>query len=81
MTIVNRVPTLHRPPTDNAPYPEVFAYWRGWQNRHPDVDLQAVFDAVVAHVCSLLNDIPGIQIDPSSIDTSLDFLPTEETLP
>ncbi|QLF84219.1 hypothetical protein SEA_PYTHEAS_80 [Gordonia phage Pytheas] len=76
--IVNRVPTLHRPPTEDAPYPEVLAYWSGWQQRHPDVDLQAVFDAVVAHVCGLLNEILGVQIDPAAIDTRLDLMPTEE---
>ncbi|AXQ62903.1 hypothetical protein SEA_ANGELIQUE_72 [Gordonia phage Angelique] len=69
--LVNRVPTLHRPPHQDAPYPEVLAYWQGWQQRHPDVDLQAVFDAVVALVCGLLNEIPGVQIDPAAIDTDL----------
>ncbi|QZD97592.1 hypothetical protein SEA_LONELYBOI_74 [Gordonia phage LonelyBoi] len=76
--MVNRVPTLDRPPHPDAPYPEVVAYFQGWQKRHPDVDLQAVLDAAVAHVCGLLNEIPGVQIDPSAIDTRLDRLPTEE---
>ncbi|QDM56420.1 hypothetical protein PP515_gp73 [Gordonia phage Sidious] len=78
MTIVNRVPTLQRPPTENAPYPAVLAYWQGWQKRHPDVDLQAVFDAAVAHVCGLLNEIPGVQIDPTAIDTRLNLTTRED---
>lgn len=79
MTIVNRVTTLHRPPHQDSPYDEVLTYWRGWQRRHPDVDLQAVIDAAVGHVCAQLNEIPGVNIDPAQIYTRLDFLHPEET--
>lgn len=73
MRIVNRVPTLDRPPRPDALYADSLAYWQGWQKRHPDVDLQAAVDLAVADMCAQLNEIAGIRLDPATIDTDLGF--------
>ncbi|QOC56001.1 hypothetical protein SEA_CLOWN_3 [Gordonia phage Clown] len=51
MTIVNRVPTLHRPPGPDATMPEIIAYW---QRRHPAIDWAATIDTALLEVAILL---------------------------
>lgn len=70
MTVVNRVPTLHRPLPEGAPLSEVVAYW---QRRLPGVDWRTVFEEAITDTFSMLGAALGLSAVPD-----LDQLFTEE---
>ncbi|QTF81781.1 hypothetical protein SEA_BEEGEE_78 [Gordonia phage BeeGee] len=87
MTIVNRVPTLHRPPPEGASVAEIVAYW---QRRLPFIDMRDVTaDALLQVAAGLsaagLTEAPNALIDeliaPLYADGYLDAWPYKTLRP